>query len=172
MKHYQCASMNLTSEMLNMIGKCFLDLPLFNQYFGYESLFVCSCILGHARFHIILVFWLAWPMGHQFLKASKIYHSQWVSHCISFFRASQVAKQALDEATAEINSAGVEGYKDSMLMMQLLKENLALWTSELTGGKWTTIKKYFQQSTYVAFLLFDADRIFCVISSVYMVSFW
>lgn len=50
-------------------------------------------------------------------------------------RASQVAKQALDEATAEINSAGVEGYKDSMLMMQLLKENLALWTSELTGGE-------------------------------------
>uniref|UniRef100_A0A0E0MH43 14-3-3 domain-containing protein n=2 Tax=Oryza punctata TaxID=4537 RepID=A0A0E0MH43_ORYPU len=49
-------------------------------------------------------------------------------------RASQVAKQALDEATAEINSA-VEGYKDSMLMMQLLKENLALWTSELTGGE-------------------------------------
>ncbi|KAL5204313.1 hypothetical protein ABZP36_009184 [Zizania latifolia] len=48
--------------------------------------------------------------------------------------ASQVAKQAVDEATTEINSAGVEGYKDSMLMMQFLKENLALWTSELTGG--------------------------------------
>lgn len=129
MKHYQFASMNPTSEMLNRIGKCFLDLPLFNQYFGYDSLFVCSCILGHARFHII----------HQSLKASKIYHSQRVSHFISFFRASQVAKQALDEATAEINSAGVEGYKDSMLMMQLLKENLALWTSELTGGKWALL---------------------------------
>ncbi|KAG8090152.1 hypothetical protein GUJ93_ZPchr0011g27629 [Zizania palustris] len=50
-------------------------------------------------------------------------------------RASQVAKQAVDEATTEINSAGVEGYKDSMLMMQFLKENIALWTSELTGGE-------------------------------------
>ncbi|KQJ87862.1 putative 14-3-3-like protein GF14-H isoform X1 [Brachypodium distachyon] len=50
-------------------------------------------------------------------------------------RACQVAKQAFDEATAEINSMGVEGYNDSTLMMQLLKDNLTLWTSELTGGE-------------------------------------
>ncbi|KAM0888913.1 hypothetical protein ACQ4PT_028056 [Festuca glaucescens] len=45
-------------------------------------------------------------------------------------KASQVAKQAFDEATNEINSAGVEGYNDSILMMELLKDNLELWTSE------------------------------------------
>jgi 14-3-3 protein epsilon len=50
-------------------------------------------------------------------------------------RACQVAKQAFDEALAEINSAGEGVYKDSTLMMQLLKDNLALWTSELTGGE-------------------------------------
>jgi hypothetical protein len=44
-----------------------------------------------------------------------------------------VAKQAFDEALTEINS-GEGVYKDSTLMMQLLKDNLALWTSELTGG--------------------------------------
>ncbi|PWZ25858.1 putative 14-3-3-like protein GF14-H [Zea mays] len=49
-------------------------------------------------------------------------------------RACQVAKQAFDEALTEINS-GEGGYKDSTLMMQLLKDNLALWTSELTGGE-------------------------------------
>ncbi|CAD6256246.1 unnamed protein product [Miscanthus lutarioriparius] len=49
-------------------------------------------------------------------------------------RACQVAKQAFDEALAEINS-GEGVYKDSTLMMQLLKDNLALWTSELTGGE-------------------------------------
>ncbi|RLM57815.1 Disease resistance RPP13-like protein 4 [Panicum miliaceum] len=49
--------------------------------------------------------------------------------------ACQVAKQAFDEALAEINSAGEGVYKDSTLMMQLLKDNLALWTSELTGGE-------------------------------------
>jgi len=46
-----------------------------------------------------------------------------------------VAKQAFDEALTEINSAGEGVYKDSTIMMQLLKDNLALWTSELTGGK-------------------------------------
>ena len=45
-----------------------------------------------------------------------------------------MAKQAFDEALTEINAAGEGGYKDSTLMMQLLKDNLALWTSELTGG--------------------------------------
>ncbi|AQK49071.1 14-3-3-like protein GF14 epsilon [Zea mays] len=49
-------------------------------------------------------------------------------------RACQVAKQAFDEALTEINS-GEGVYKDSTLMMQLLKDNLALWTSELTGGE-------------------------------------
>ncbi|CAO2144717.1 unnamed protein product [Urochloa humidicola] len=50
-------------------------------------------------------------------------------------RACQVAKQAFDEALTEINSAGEGVYKDSTLMMQFLKDNLALWTSELTGGE-------------------------------------
>jgi len=52
-----------------------------------------------------------------------------------------VAKQAFDEALAEINS-GEGVYKDSTLMMQLLKDNLALWTSELTGGN-PSLQKHF-----------------------------
>ena len=51
-----------------------------------------------------------------------------------------MAKQAFDEALAEINS-GEGVYKDSTLMMQLLKDNLALWTSELTGGN-PSLQKY------------------------------
>lgn len=50
-------------------------------------------------------------------------------------RACQVAKQAFDEATTEINSTGMDGYNDSTLMMQLLNDNLALWKSELTEGE-------------------------------------
>ncbi|KAL6890134.1 hypothetical protein ACP4OV_008897 [Aristida adscensionis] len=48
--------------------------------------------------------------------------------------ACQVAKQAFDEAVAEINSAGEGAYKDSTLMMQLLRDNLTLWMSELAEG--------------------------------------
>ncbi|XP_044981163.1 putative 14-3-3-like protein GF14-H isoform X4 [Hordeum vulgare subsp. vulgare] len=50
-------------------------------------------------------------------------------------RACQVARQAFDEATTEINSAGMDGHNDSTLMMQLLNDNLALWKSELTEGE-------------------------------------
>jgi 14-3-3 protein epsilon len=52
-----------------------------------------------------------------------------------------VAKQAFDEALTEINS-GEGVYKDSTLMMQLLKDNLALWTAELTAGN-PSSQKYF-----------------------------
>ncbi|XP_072971627.1 14-3-3 protein 7-like [Typha angustifolia] len=48
-------------------------------------------------------------------------------------RACQLAKQAFDECINEISSLSEESYKDSMLIMQLLKDNLQLWTSEEGG---------------------------------------
>lgn len=49
------------------------------------------------------------------------------------FRACDLAKQAFDEAIAELDSLGEESYKDSTLIMQLLRDNLTLWTSDLPG---------------------------------------
>ncbi|CAL9194374.1 unnamed protein product [Musa acuminata subsp. burmannicoides] len=46
-------------------------------------------------------------------------------------RACQLAKQAFDEAIAELDTLSEESYKDSTLIMQLLRDNLTLWTSEL-----------------------------------------
>lgn len=83
----------------------------------------------HGRFFVILVMRL--DSGHLILKQPQSLSF----HIFSGSRACQVAKQAFDEALTEINSAGEGVYKDSTLMMQLLKDNLALWTSELTGGK-------------------------------------
>lgn len=56
---------------------------------------------------------------------------------IAFFRACQLAKQAFDEAVTEHNTHSEESNKDSMLIMQLLKDNLTLWISNLPddGGK-------------------------------------
>lgn len=53
------------------------------------------------------------------------------------FRACHLAKQAFDEAIAELDSLNEESYKDSTLIMQLLRDNLTLWTSDLPeeGGK-------------------------------------
>jgi len=52
-------------------------------------------------------------------------------------RACHLAKQAFDEAIAELDTLSEESYKDSTLIMQLLRDNLTLWTSDLQedGGK-------------------------------------
>lgn len=52
-------------------------------------------------------------------------------------RACHLAKQAFDEAIAELDTLSEESYKDSTLIMQLLRDNLTLWTSDLQeeGGE-------------------------------------
>lgn len=44
--------------------------------------------------------------------------------------ACQLARKAFDDAIAELDSLKEESYKDSTLIMQLLRDNLTLWTSE------------------------------------------
>lgn len=49
-------------------------------------------------------------------------------------RACHLAKQAFDDAIAELDTLSEESYKDSTLIMQLLRDNLTLWTSDMQGG--------------------------------------
>ncbi|MBA0747318.1 hypothetical protein Gogos_004240, partial [Gossypium gossypioides] len=53
-------------------------------------------------------------------------------------RACELAKQAFDEAIAELDTLGEESYKDSTLIMQLLRDNLTLWTSDMQVNKIST----------------------------------
>jgi len=48
-------------------------------------------------------------------------------------RACQLAKQAFDDAIAELDTLSEDSYKDSTLIMQLLRDNLTLWTSGEEG---------------------------------------
>ena len=45
-------------------------------------------------------------------------------------KACETAKKAFDDAIAELDGIKEESYKDSTLIMQLLRDNLTLWTSE------------------------------------------
>ncbi|KAJ4297222.1 14-3-3 protein [Collariella sp. IMI 366227] len=54
-------------------------------------------------------------------------------------QACHLAKQAFDDAIAELDTLSEESYKDSTLIMQLLRDNLTLWTSseaEPPAGLW------------------------------------
>ena len=49
-------------------------------------------------------------------------------------KACQIAKQAFDDAISELDTLNEESYKDSTLIMQLLRDNLTLWTSDQADG--------------------------------------
>lgn len=44
--------------------------------------------------------------------------------------ACQVAKRAFDDAISELDTLNEDSYKDSTLIMQLLRDNLTLWASD------------------------------------------
>lgn len=59
-----------------------------------------------------------------------------------------VPQAAFDDAIAELDTLSEESYKDSTLIMQLLRDNLTLWTSDMQGegdtetkgdGEWSHI---------------------------------
>ena len=48
-------------------------------------------------------------------------------------RACRLAKTAFDEAMGDLENLEGDTYKDSTLIMQLLRDNLTLWTSDMQG---------------------------------------
>merc|ERR1712039_753002 len=44
--------------------------------------------------------------------------------------ACKMARQAFEDAIAELDNVAEDSYKDSTLIMQLLRDNLTLWTSD------------------------------------------
>merc|ERR1712138_310142 len=48
--------------------------------------------------------------------------------------ACKMARTAFEDAIAELDKVSEDSYKDSTLIMQLLRDNLTLWTSDQEGG--------------------------------------
>eukprot|EP00300_Choanocystis_sp_HF-7_P007639 c15416_g2_i1.p2 GENE.c15416_g2_i1~~c15416_g2_i1.p2 ORF type:complete len:253 (-),score=58.84 c15416_g2_i1:74-811(-) len=49
-------------------------------------------------------------------------------------KACSIAKNAFDDAIAELDTLSEDSYKDSTLIMQLLRDNLTLWTSDMENN--------------------------------------
>lgn len=50
-------------------------------------------------------------------------------------QACKIAKKAFDDAISELDTLSEDYYKDSTLIMQLLRDNLTLWTSQNDGNQ-------------------------------------
>merc|ERR1712032_388903 len=48
--------------------------------------------------------------------------------------ACKMARTVFEDAIAELDNVAEDSYKDSTLIMQLLRDNLTLWTSDQEGG--------------------------------------
>ena len=61
-----------------------------------------------------------------------------LNHSVFFYeimqnpeKACTMARQAFDDAIADLDNVEDEYYKDTTLIMQLIRDNLTLWTSEI-----------------------------------------
>ena len=54
-------------------------------------------------------------------------------------RGCSLAKTAFDEAVTELDSLDEDSYKESTLIMQLLRDNLTLWTEDMQDGDGTRV---------------------------------
>lgn len=62
-------------------------------------------------------------------------------------RSCRMAKQAFDDAIAELDTLSEESYRDSTIIMQLLRDNLNLWESEQQQAQHTHHQQQQQQQT-------------------------
>jgi hypothetical protein len=67
-----------------------------------------------------------------------------------------MAKKAFDDAIADLDSLTEESYKDTTLIMQLIRDNLTLWTSDAPAGLFFIF--YFFYFLLLFFFIIKSDQ--------------
>lgn len=82
-----------------------------------------------------LIFIFVWFFTKPDSKSKPQRHTHYSNVLLLFSpdKACQLAKQAFDDAIAELDNLTEDSYKDSTVIMQLLRDNLTLWTSDGQG---------------------------------------
>ena len=73
-------------------------------------------------------------------------------------RACRLAKAAFDDAIAELDTLSEESYKDSTLIMQLLRDNLTLWTSDMQAEGEGNIRTTYSIQNYIPTTIFYTSK--------------
>ena len=64
-------------------------------------------------------------------------------------KACSMARAAFDDAIADLDNVEDEYYKDTTLIMQLIRDNLTLWTSELIEDDQAPAKWFLYSKQYL-----------------------
>ncbi len=67
-------------------------------------------------------------------------------------KACNLAKTAFDEALREIDSVTEDTYNDSTLIMQLLRDNLSLWTADISEAGRNNWLFFYGDKNFLIFL--------------------
>ena len=86
--------------------------------------FLCLLLWDHELTWKVNIYFLFWLQSAD--HCSKSLSATFWNH-----RACHLAKQAFDEAISELDTLSEDSYKDSTLIMQLLRDNLTLWTTDI-----------------------------------------
>ena len=129
---------NLVTTSTNSEGKVFY-LKMKGDYYRYISEFATGDLHSKASDNALAAYKSATDVASAELKTTHPIRLGLALNFSVFYyevlndpsKACNLAKQAFDDAIADIEHIEEDQYKDATTIMQLIRDNLTLWTSEM-----------------------------------------